>query len=90
MTNHPLPSLAGATSLPVTHAGAVARETVVLQAHGAAGTERLHIFNGAHATTVLRRAPAWTEGLSADAHSPARDALRAPILILVIEVRVIG
>ena len=64
------------------------RATVVPQAHSAAGTERLHIFSGAHATTVLRRAPAWAEELSADANSSVRGALRAPMPSLVVEVRV--
>ena len=81
-------SLTGATSLSATVGGAVTRATVVPQAHGAAGTERLHIFSGAHATTVLCRAPAWAEEPSADANSSVRGALRAPMPSLVVEVRV--
>ena len=37
---------------------------------------------------MLRRAPAWAEELTSDAHSPARGALRAPMPSLVVEVRV--
>jgi 3-methylcrotonyl-CoA carboxylase alpha subunit len=80
--------LASPTSLTATLAGALMRTTVVAQPHGAAGAERLHIFSGSHATTVLRRAPAWAEELSADVHTAAAGALRAPMPSLVVEVRV--
>lgn len=80
--------LIGPTMLSATLAGALTRATVVPQTHGATGAERLHIFSGAHAVTVLRRAPAWAEELSADtARSAARGALRAPMPSLVVEVR---
>lgn len=61
------------------------------QVHGATGAERLHIFSGAHATTVLLRPPAWAvkEALSTDARmASGRGALRAPMPSLVVEVRV--
>ena len=83
--------LASPTSLTATLGGALTRTTVVAQpvAHGAAGAERLHIFCGSQATTVLRRAPAWAEELSADARTAATaGALRAPMPSLVVEVRV--
>ncbi|KAH9056884.1 carbamoyl-phosphate synthase L chain, ATP binding domain-containing protein [Lactarius vividus] len=80
--------LASPTALSATLAGALKRATIVPQPHGAAGAERLHIFSGSHATTVLRRAPTWAEELSADAHTTARGALRAPMPSLVVEVRV--
>ncbi|KAH9159765.1 hypothetical protein EDB89DRAFT_2083090 [Lactarius sanguifluus] len=76
------------TALSATLAGALTRATIVPQPHGSAGAERLHIFSGSHATTVLRRAPAWAEELSADTHTAARGALRAPMPSLVVEVRV--
>ena len=82
-------SLARPTALSATLAGALRRATIVPQPHGAAGAERLHIFSGSHATTVLRRAPAWAEALSADAHTAATGALRAPMPSLVVEVRVV-
>jgi 3-methylcrotonyl-CoA carboxylase alpha subunit len=81
-------SLTSPTSLSATIADTVSHATVVPQAHGAAGAERLHIFSGPHAATVLCRAPAWAEELSADAHSLARGALRAPMPSLVVDVRV--
>ncbi len=80
--------LASPTALSATLAGALTRATIVPQPHGAAGAERLHIFSGSHATTMLRRAPAWAEEMSADAHTAARGALRAPMPSLVVEVRV--
>ena len=83
--------LASPTSLTATLGGALTRATVVAQpvAHGAAGAERLHIFCGSQAMTVLRRAPAWAEELSADARTAATaGALRAPMPSLVVEVRV--
>ena len=81
--------LTSPTALSATLAGALTRATVVAQPHGAAGAERLHIFSGSRATTtVLRRAPAWAEELSADAHTAAPGALRAPMPSLVVEVRV--
>jgi biotin carboxyl carrier protein len=61
--------------------------TVVPQAHGTARAEQLYIFSRPHASTVLCCAPAWAEVLSADTHSLARGALRAPILNLVVDVR---
>ncbi|KAH9035658.1 carbamoyl-phosphate synthase L chain, ATP binding domain-containing protein, partial [Lactarius pseudohatsudake] len=76
------------TALSATLAGALTRATIVPQPHGSAGAERLHIFSGSHATTVLRRAPAWAEELNADAHTAAPGALRAPMPSLVVEVRV--
>lgn len=82
------------TVLSATIAGALKRATIVpqTQVHGAAGAERLHIFSGAHAVTVLLRPPAWAtaeEALGADARSAAgRGALRAPMPSLVVEVRV--
>jgi len=91
-------TLLGPTALSATLAGALKRATIVpqtqtqTQVHGAAGAERLHIFSGAHATTVLLRPPAWAvaeEALGADARMAAgRGALRAPMPSLVVEVRV--
>ena len=87
-------TLLGPTVLASTLAGALKRATVVPQMqtqHGAAGTERLHIFSGAHAMSVLLRPPAWAaeDALSADARLAAgRGALRAPMPSLVVEVRV--
>ena len=83
--------------LSATLAGALKRATIVPQAqtqtqHGAAGTELIHIFSGAHAVSVLLRPPAWAaaeDALSADARLAAgRGALRAPMPSLVVEVRV--
>ena len=81
-------TLVGPTALSTTLAGALTRATIIpqSQSHGA---ERLHIFSGGHTSTVLRRAPAWAEALSADARSVARGALRAPMPSLVVEVRVV-
>jgi 3-methylcrotonyl-CoA carboxylase alpha subunit len=81
-------SLTSPTSLSATVADTVSLATIVPQAHGTAGAERLHIFSGPHAATVLRRAPEWAEKLSADTHSLARGALRAPMPSLVVDVRV--
>ena len=80
--------LASPTALSATLAGALKRATIVPQPHGVAGGERLHIFSGSYATTVLRRAPAWAEELSADARTATPGALRAPMPSLVVEVRV--
>jgi 3-methylcrotonyl-CoA carboxylase alpha subunit len=81
-------TLISPTTLSATLAGALTRATVISQPHGAAGAERLHIFSGRHAVTILRRAPAWVEVFSADARLAARGALRAPMPSLVVEVRV--
>ena len=51
------------------------------------GIERIHVFCGGHAATVLHRAPAWAEAL-ADVCSAAQRALRAPMPSLVVEVRI--
>ena len=79
------------TTLPADSAalpGALTRSTVVSRPHDVAGAERLHFFSGGHAATVLCRAPAWAEALSADAHLAARGALCAPMPSLVVEVSV--
>ena len=84
-------SLLSPTALSATLAGALKRATVVSQTQGSAGVERLHIFSGAHAVTVLLRPPAWAaeEALSAAGGLTAgRGALRAPMPSLVVEVRV--
>ena len=81
-------TLISPTTLSATLAGALTRATVISQPHGTAGAERLHIFSGGHAVTILRRAPAWAEVFSADARLAARGALRAPMPSLVVEVRV--
>lgn len=82
-------TLASPTTLSATLAGALTRATVISQRpQGAAGAERLHIFSGAHTATILHRAPAWAEALSADARLATRGALRAPMPSLVVEVRV--
>jgi 3-methylcrotonyl-CoA carboxylase alpha subunit len=84
-------TLLDTTALSVTLAGALKRATIVPQTQGGAGAERLHIFSGAHAVTVLLRAPAWAEeeALSAAGGLTAgRGALRAPMPSLVVEVRV--
>ena len=81
----------GSSTLTATLAGALIRATVIPQPHGtAAGAERLHVFCGQRATTVLRLAPAWAEALSADTmRTAAPGALRAPMPSLVVEVRVV-
>ena len=86
-------TLLSPTVLSATLAGALKRATVVsqTQVHGAAGAERLHIFSGAHATTVLLRPPAWATAAAAEAlttDTAGRGALRAPMPSLVVEVRV--
>jgi len=83
--------LVNPTTLSATLAGARTRATIIPQSQStgvAMGAERLHVFSGGRAVTVLRRAPAWAEALSAEARSPARGALRAPMPSLVVEVRV--
>lgn len=81
-------TLVGPTALSTTLAGALTRATIIPQSQSH-GPERLHVFSGGHTATVLRRAPAWAEALSADARSAARGALRAPMPSLVVEVRVV-
>jgi len=81
-------TLASPTTLSATLAGALTRATIIPQPHGGAGAERLHIFSGGHAATILHRAPAWAEALGADARLATRGALRAPMPSLVVEVRV--
>lgn len=86
-------TLLSPTALSATLAGALKRATIVPQSQGGAGAgaERLHIFSGAHAVTVLLRPPAWAEeeALSAGGGLTAgRGALRAPMPSLVVEVRV--
>jgi len=81
-------TLVSPTKLSTIFAGALTRATVVPQAHGAAGAERLHVFSGANAVTVLRRGPACAEVLSTDARPVAPGALRAPMPSLVVDVRV--
>jgi 3-methylcrotonyl-CoA carboxylase alpha subunit len=84
-------TLLSPTALSATLAGALKRVTIVPQTQGGAGTERLHIFSGSHAVTVLLRPPAWAaaEALSAAGGLMAgRGALRAPMPSLVVEVRV--
>ncbi len=84
-------TLLSPTALSATLAGALKCATIVPQIQGAAGAERLHIFSGAHAVTVLLRPPAWAEeeALSAAGGLAAgRGALRAPMPSLVVEVRV--
>jgi 3-methylcrotonyl-CoA carboxylase alpha subunit len=73
--------------------GALKHATIVprTQTQSGAGAERLHIFSGAHAVTVLLRPPAWAEeeALSAaEGLTVGRGALRAPMPGLVVEVRV--
>ncbi|KAI9510781.1 carbamoyl-phosphate synthase L chain, ATP binding domain-containing protein [Russula earlei] len=81
-------TLVNPTTLSAILAGALTRVTIVPQPHGAVGAERLHIFSGAHAVTVLRPAPAWAQVLITDAHTTARGVLRAPMPSLVVDVRV--
>ena len=84
-------TLLSPTALSATLAGALKRVTIVPQTPGGAGAERLHIFSGAHAVTVLLRPPAWVEeeALSATGGLTAgRGALRAPMPSLVVDVRV--
>jgi len=81
-------TLVSPTTLSAALTGTLTRSTVVSHPHGVAGAERLHIFSGGHAATVLHRAPAWAEALNADARLAARGALRAPMPSLVVEVRV--
>ena len=85
-------TLLSPTALSTTLAGALKRATIVpqTQTQGGAGAERLHIFSGAQAVTVLLRPPAWAEeALSAAGGLTAgRGALRAPMPSLVVEVRV--
>lgn len=86
-------TLLSPTALSTTLAGALKRATIVpqTQTQGGAGAERLHIFSGPHAVTVLLRPPAWAEeeALSvAGGLTAGRGALRAPMPSLVVEVRV--
>jgi 3-methylcrotonyl-CoA carboxylase alpha subunit len=84
-------TLLSPTELSATLAGALKRTIIVPQTQGGAGAERLHIFSGAHAVTVLLRPPAWAaeEVLSAAGGlTTGRGALRAPMPSLVVEVRV--
>jgi len=84
-------TLLSPTGLSVTLAGALKRATIVTHSQGGAGAERLHIFSGPRAVTVLLRPPAWAveEALSAAGGLTAgRGALRAPMPSLVVEVRV--
>jgi 3-methylcrotonyl-CoA carboxylase alpha subunit len=83
-------TLSSPTALSATLAGAQTLATVVSQqAPGAAGAaERLHVFCGARAVTVLHRGPAWAEVLGSESRSAARGSLRAPMPSLVVEVRV--
>lgn len=84
-------TLLSPTALSATLAGALKRVTIVPQTQGAAGAERLHIFSGEHAVTVLLRPPVWVgeEALSAAGGLTAgRGALLAPMPSLIVEVRV--
>jgi 3-methylcrotonyl-CoA carboxylase alpha subunit len=84
-------TLLSPTALTSTLAGALKRATIVPQTQGGAGAERLHIFSGTHAMTVLLRPPAWAEEevlSAAGGLTAGRDALRAPMPSLVVEVRV--
>jgi 3-methylcrotonyl-CoA carboxylase alpha subunit len=82
-------TLSSPTALSATLAGAQTRATIVSQqAPGAGAAERLHVFCGARAVTVLHRGPAWAEVLGTDSRSAAPGSLRAPMPSLVVEVRV--
>jgi 3-methylcrotonyl-CoA carboxylase alpha subunit len=83
-------TLLSPTAVSATLAGALKRATIVPQPQSG-GAERLHIFSGAHAVTVLLQPPAWAreEALSAAGGLTAgQGALRAPMPSLVVEVRV--
>ena len=84
-------TLVSPTALSAMLAGALTRATIVPQPQSHGGVaERLHVFSGGHAATVLRCAPAWAKALSsADARLAGRGALRAPMPSLVVEVRVV-
>ena len=83
-------TLRSPTALSTELAGSLKYVTIVPQTQGVAGAERLHIFSGAHAVTVLLRPPEWAEkALSAAGGLTAvQGALRAPMPSLVVEVRV--
>ncbi|KAI0937431.1 hypothetical protein AcW1_001415 [Taiwanofungus camphoratus] len=50
--------------------------------------ERLHVFHGAHKTTLLLPSPKWLLSLGGDVLGAARGTLRAPMPSVVVEVRV--
>ncbi|KAI0674022.1 carbamoyl-phosphate synthase L chain, ATP binding domain-containing protein [Trametes maxima] len=83
-------------TLVATLDGALRRTTVVAQPPPASPSalvtdERLHVFDGARKTTLVRPAPAWVRALSdgAAAHGSAGGGtLRAPMPSVVVEVRV--
>lgn len=84
-------TLLSPTALSVELAGSLKYVTIVPQTQGVAGAERLHIFSGAHAVTVLLRPPAWAEEeafSAAGGLTAGLGALRAPMPSLVVEVRV--
>ena len=76
--------------------GALVRTTVVAQppppgvpASSSPNTaERLHVFHGAHKTTLVRPSPNWLLSLGGDVLGAAKGALRAPMPSVVVEVRV--
>ncbi|KAI0640334.1 carbamoyl-phosphate synthase L chain, ATP binding domain-containing protein [Trametes polyzona] len=89
--------LASPTTVACTLDGARRRTTVVAQlpppgvpasASAPNTAERLHIFDGARKTTVVRPAPAWLLSLGGDVLGAHRGALRAPMPSVVVEVRV--
>ncbi|KAI0328419.1 hypothetical protein GY45DRAFT_1326262 [Cubamyces sp. BRFM 1775] len=76
--------------------GALVRTTVVAQLPPAGvpapsspnTAERLHVFHGAHKTTLVRPSPNWLLLLGGDVLGGAKGALRAPMPSVVVEVRV--
>ncbi|KAI0352194.1 hypothetical protein OH77DRAFT_1428725 [Trametes cingulata] len=88
--------LASPTSVSTSLDGALLRTTVVSQrpppgvpASTSPNTmERLHVFHGAHKTTLVLPSPKWLLSLGGDVLNAAKGALRAPMPSVVVEVRV--
>lgn len=84
------------TTLATSLDDATMRTTIVSQqppptvpASSSANTmERLHVFHGAHKTTLLLPSPKWLQSLGGDVLGATRGALRAPMPSVVVEVRV--
>ncbi|KAI8980641.1 carbamoyl-phosphate synthase L chain, ATP binding domain-containing protein [Trametes punicea] len=88
--------LTSPTTLTTSLSGALLRTTVVSQrpppgvpASTSPNTaERLHVFHGAHKTTLFLPSPKWLLSLGGDVLGAAKGALRAPMPSVVVEVRV--
>ncbi|OSD01096.1 hypothetical protein PYCCODRAFT_1478637 [Trametes coccinea BRFM310] len=88
--------LSSPTTLSTSLDGALIRTTIVSQrpppavpaSTSPATAERLHVFHGAHKTTLVLPSPAWLLSLGGDVLGAAKGALRAPMPSVVVEVRV--